>query len=832
MKIQLLIAAVVCSAGVCAKAQTFNPLLAAMLQDTLHTYVSQISNIKGTSVSVYVPGQGIWQGAEGMSQAGQPITPAMKFGIASNTKLFVSTAMLILAENNIINLNDSLRRWLPPYPNVNPNITIRQLLNHTSGVSDPIFVSPLVDTIKAYPTRVFTPNEVLNYLGAPTFAPGAGWSYSNVNYILAGMIAQSATGFHISEIIRDSILTPLNLQESFYDVREATTGVLVHRWWNGVDYHDTSRVSLNTAGGAAGAIFSTSSEMAQWYAALFSERVLNQSSMAELTTFSATSNPSYQYGLGLARETTQGLTYYTHGGDTWGYKSKMMHDPCLGTNVCVLSNSFPSGISAVAFLLYRVVKNHIPGCCGAISGMNVVCAGTSVTYAVPPIPNATSYSWTLPPGATGTSATNSITVNFGANSVSGSITVTGTNNYGPGGSSSLRVNVVPLPAAAIVAGGRTHICAGESVALSVASPGAGLGYQWRKNGVNIQGAVAADYSATMTGEYKVVIINASGCADSSIAVSVRVNPLPPANAGKDTAITKGRSVTLAASGGTAFLWNTGATTASITVSPTMTTTYSVRVSDSIGCSASDDVTVRVTGSTLSATAAAAPASICAGISTQLRAAAAGGTANATFSWRSVPAGFTSTEQNPAVAPTVSTVYTVTVADGADSATASVSVTVLELPAAATITQNQRTLTSSPASGYQWWLDGGEIPGATSQSYSPLKNGAYQVRITGQNGCFSNLSAVFNYQEPSAAQERGLSEQFSCYPNPTDGTITLAGSIVATGKYSVTVFDALGRNVFNADSTPLLRLAGLPNGCYYLEIRDDHGTTGRLITLYR
>ena len=201
-----------------AKSQPFNPQLASMLQDSLNYYVSAITNIKGMSASVYLPGQGTWQGTAGVSYSGNPITPNMGFGIASNTKLFVATAMLILSENNIINLNDSLHEWLPSYPNINPNITIRQLLNHTSGVQDPIFLSPWKDTINNNSTRVFTPAEVLGWVGAPLFAPGTSWGYSNVNYILAGMVAQSASGFHISEIIRDSILTPLNLNSTFYDV--------------------------------------------------------------------------------------------------------------------------------------------------------------------------------------------------------------------------------------------------------------------------------------------------------------------------------------------------------------------------------------------------------------------------------------------------------------------------------------------------------------------------------------------------------------------------------------------------------------------------------------
>jgi D-alanyl-D-alanine carboxypeptidase len=378
----------------------------------------------------------------GESFSGQPITPDMEFGIASNSKLFVSVALLELAEHGIINLDDSLHEWIPAYANINPNITIRQLLNHTSGVHDPLFSAPWMDTIMANPTRVFTPEEVIGWVGTPLFDPGTSWGYSNPNYILAGMIAQSATGFSISKIIRDSLLTPLDLDSTFYDVEEPEIGSISHRWWNSVDYHDTSRIGLNSAGGASGSIFSTSSEMAQWYNALFNGQLLSPSSMAELTTFIATGNPSYNYGLGLSEETTNGLTYFGHGGDTWGYKSKMMYDTCMGMVVCGLSNSFPSGVSGVTFLLFNAAKNYVPGCPGEIAGLNLVCQGQSnVTYTIPSIANATSYVWTLPNGATGTSSTNSITANFTASALSGDITVRGENSFGVGNTSALSVIV-------------------------------------------------------------------------------------------------------------------------------------------------------------------------------------------------------------------------------------------------------------------------------------------------------------------------------------------------------------------------------------------------------
>lgn len=496
------------------KAQTFNALLGAMLQDTLNTYVSQISNIKGMAASVYIPGQGVWTGVIRNSHAGKPITSDMRFGIASNSKLFASVMMLKLAENKIISLEDSIKDWITvSNSNINPNITIRQLLNHSSGISDPFFAAPWFDTINANPKRIFTPSEVLNWVGNPLFAKGTSYGYSNTNYVLIGMIAQSATGFSLAKLIRDSILNPLNMDSTFIDIEEKENGIIAHRWWNTIDYHDTSRVGLNSAVGYAGSIFSTSSEMAQWYHALFSGKVIKQTSLNELTTFIATSSPSYKYGLGLSSEVTQGYPYWGHGGSTWGYKSKMMYDSCLNIAVAGLSNSFPAGMDGVLFLLYRAVKNHIPGCSGVINGPVTVCSGTnSVTYSIPPIPKANSYSWSLPSGATGSSNSNSITINFGVGAISGNLKVTGINNYGPGGFSSIGINIIPKPTKPII-----------TINGNVLTSNAASGNQWYNSSGKIAGANNPTYTINTNGTYYCIVTSLNCISDTSNIITTSLS---------------------------------------------------------------------------------------------------------------------------------------------------------------------------------------------------------------------------------------------------------------------------------------------------------------------
>ena len=506
------------------KAQSFNPTLATMLQDTLTYYNSAIGNIKGMTVSVFLPGQGMWQSTTGVSYAGHPITSDMKFDIGSNTKLFVAAAMLKLQEHNILHLDDHLYQWIPTFANINPNITIRQLLNHTSGVPDVIFNPPWLDTVKNNPNRVFTHNEVLSWVTTSLFPAGTNWSYSNTNYVLVDMVAQSATGMPIAQIIRDSILNPLNMDSTFFDIHEPATGTVAHRWWNGItspslsDYSNVSRVGLNSAVIPAGGIFSTSSEMAQWYNALFNGQILTPASMVQLTAFVTISgNNAQQYGLGLFRETTLGITYWGHGGDTWGYKSKIMYDSCSGLVVCGLSNAYPCGMTSIPFVLYRAVKSHVPGCAGIITGSSTVCQGqNNVTYTTTGITNATSYIWTLPNGATGSSSTNSITVNYGSSAASGNLTVRGNNNYGVGAACSLPVTVNLSPTITI-SSTSNPICAGSTTTLNATGA---LTYMWQPLATSGSTKIV---SPNVTTTYTVTGTSSNGCTNTATKI-ITVNP--------------------------------------------------------------------------------------------------------------------------------------------------------------------------------------------------------------------------------------------------------------------------------------------------------------------
>lgn len=338
-------------------AQTFDPVLASELQNKIDS-IRTANNLKGISASVFYPGKGTWKGVTGFSNAGTPITSDMLFGIASNTKLFTGVLLLKLVENNTIKLDDSLHKYLPTFNNVDSNITIRQLLNHTSGLADVTNVPGYTDSILSNPNRVYTAMELMKWVGSPLFAAGKSWNYCNTNYLLAGMIAESATGQSYSQLLRDSILTPLQLDSTFLDVYETIIYPTANPWQAGINNNSIPRTALNSAAWAAGAMYSSTGEMVQWYNALMNGQLLNSNSFKEMTTFVGSGN----YGIGISREDVNGRTVWTHSGTIWGgYNSSIMYDTATGIIICVLINQLPAQAFQVSIQLLSALINNTVG---------------------------------------------------------------------------------------------------------------------------------------------------------------------------------------------------------------------------------------------------------------------------------------------------------------------------------------------------------------------------------------------------------------------------------------------------------------------------------------
>jgi D-alanyl-D-alanine carboxypeptidase len=290
----------------------FDSTWASQFQSTLDEVI-QNNTAKGASVAVYTPEEGLWTGVSGISYEGVPITRDMRFGIGSNTKLFVAVALLKLQEQGKLTLDDHLYQWLPSIPHVDSSATIRQLLSHQTGIWDYWNDEPsLLGQLWSDTSRFWTTDEVLASLGSPHFSPGNGFSYSNTNYMLAGLIMEAATGKSWVQNLHELIFDPLSLDSTFVGAFEPSNGPVAAEWdtYNNILIINSPMTAEFSQAHANGAIMSTASEMVQWYYALFNGSVISNASLQELLDF----EPMSLYGLGIYVSVKDEKLIYNHSG--------------------------------------------------------------------------------------------------------------------------------------------------------------------------------------------------------------------------------------------------------------------------------------------------------------------------------------------------------------------------------------------------------------------------------------------------------------------------------------------------------------------------------------
>jgi len=339
-----------------------DPTLAEELQSALQAAFSAHGGT-GAAAAVLTPDGGAWVGAVGISHGSTAITPQMIFGVSSITKGYTAPLVLHLAERGLLSLEDPLYPWLPAFQGVDGDITIRQLLTHTSGVFDCVEDPAFWPTLLADPNRLWSPEDVIaSFVGAPYFPPGGGVHYSNTGYLLLGMIVREATGSDVSGNFR-SLWGPLTLSRTFLDVEETVTGVVAHPWnhldGDGVldDLSILSRTATSSAAWTAGAVFSTAEEVGEWARALFEGEIIGESSLSQMLTLN-----SVGYGLGMDSFGPEyfGVPAFGLIGSGLGYSGVMAYLPDSEVSVAVLMNDNNLDcLFAIASALVAEVRSHL-----------------------------------------------------------------------------------------------------------------------------------------------------------------------------------------------------------------------------------------------------------------------------------------------------------------------------------------------------------------------------------------------------------------------------------------------------------------------------------------
>jgi CubicO group peptidase (beta-lactamase class C family) len=352
------------------------PELRAALTGVLETTLARHSYAPGMALYVHIPYQGIWMGARGVSsrQDGIPMVPHDRFRIASVSKVFVATVILQLIDEGVLGLDQTVEQWMPGIVGNGDQVTIRQLLTHTSGVPNYLegrFINDFLNNRG----RFWQQQELVAYGTSrpPDFAPGQPerWRYSNTNYVLLGMIVEHATGTSMAQQVRWRIIEPLGLQRTSFEPYEP--GLNTVRGYSG----NVDLTSLNMSiVWSAGGISSTVEDVGIFADALFSGRLLSPQGMENLHSFVDTRGAwgarHLLYGMGIMedhmsvgprldgqpRPFEHGLVR-GHTGSLAGYRTAMWYMPASGITIVAVANqmSFDPNILVTAamdeLLIYR-----------------------------------------------------------------------------------------------------------------------------------------------------------------------------------------------------------------------------------------------------------------------------------------------------------------------------------------------------------------------------------------------------------------------------------------------------------------------------------------------
>jgi CubicO group peptidase (beta-lactamase class C family) len=284
-----------------------------------------------------------------------PVKPETVFQSGSVGKQFTATGVMLLVEAKRLSLDDPITKFLPEGAPRWNRIRIRHLLGHTGGTTD-------------YPTnfdfrRDYTEAALVKRAAAIplAFAPGAKWSYSNIGYLLLGVVIHRVTGEFYGDFLREKIFEPLGMtttriisEADIVPNRAAgyrvVKGTLKNQEW--------VSPTLNTT--ADGSLYLSVLDLAKWDASLYTERILNADSLKQMwTPVTLTSGQTHAYGFGWSLGDVRGHRIVEHGGAWQGFKSAIVRFPDDRLTVILLANLAETDPSKLAHGIAAIVDPRL-----------------------------------------------------------------------------------------------------------------------------------------------------------------------------------------------------------------------------------------------------------------------------------------------------------------------------------------------------------------------------------------------------------------------------------------------------------------------------------------
>ena len=264
---------------------------------------------------------------------GEALEITDQFRIASSTKTFVATIILLMEEEGKLSLSDKIYTRLNAIEFLELNdfhiyenaphikeVTIEQLLSHKSGLAD-IFndrQEAFFEKVMQNPNKQYSPKKIVDLYfefglnNESKFKPGQGWHYSDMNYVLLGLLIERLDDKQLAQSIRDRILEPLQLKDTcfeFYEIVE-TNKPRIHQYVGSQDFNKVN-TSFDWSGGG---LVSTHKDMVEFMTALFEGKLMSQKSLQKMIDVKPTHENHLPYGLGVYKSVYGGQTFYGHYG--------------------------------------------------------------------------------------------------------------------------------------------------------------------------------------------------------------------------------------------------------------------------------------------------------------------------------------------------------------------------------------------------------------------------------------------------------------------------------------------------------------------------------------
>jgi CubicO group peptidase (beta-lactamase class C family) len=294
----------------------------------------------GISVLVAKKGQVIYKKAFGSAnmELNTPLQPDMVFRIGSITKQFTAVAILQLAEQGRLTLQDSIQRYIKDFPSKGYTITIEHLLTHTSGIRD----YADADTQNPFIEREdFTPVRLISYFKdwPLEFAPGSKYSYSNSNYVLLGYIIQLVSGENYHKYLKEHILTPAGLGHTGYAEERTIVPGRVQGYMRNRSFFENTEYQTLSMGFGCGDLLSNTADLYRWNSQVVSNSLISKSSVDKaFSPYKLTDGTFTQYGYGWFIDTLYGHRCIHHEGQVSGFIALEKYFPAEDIYVAVLTN--------------------------------------------------------------------------------------------------------------------------------------------------------------------------------------------------------------------------------------------------------------------------------------------------------------------------------------------------------------------------------------------------------------------------------------------------------------------------------------------------------------